>query len=126
MEQEIQPAVGMGATVYYPQDRYPMVITRVSESGKTFWAVPLKTVSLTTGHEPARFDGPFPVWSHVYTDEELVSLAYTPEELALKSGGYYAGAGTVERRVTLTKRGWTSGGTHIEPGKATYHRNYSY
>jgi hypothetical protein len=110
--------VGEGATLIYPQDSYPYVITRISESGKTAWARPLKTVSLATGHAPARHDGPWPVWSHTYTPEELVSLAYSEAEEEFPSFR--------EIRITLTATGWKTKGTPVELGKARYHRNYSY
>lgn len=47
------PTPGTGATAHYPQDRYPYVITRVSETGNTFWMTPLTEVDTSTGHEPS-------------------------------------------------------------------------
>lgn len=105
------PEVGMGATLHYPQDSYPFVITRVSPSGKSFWVKPLVGVSKTTGHSPERYDGPFPVWSHVYTPDELVSMVQ---------------AEAPERMVRKTKYGWSSHGTPYSVGQARFHRNYSY
>lgn len=105
------PAVGDGMTMHFPQDSYPFVIVAISASGKTAKVKPLKTVDLTTGHKPARFDGPFPVWSHSYTDEERASMIV--EEAP-------------ERTVRLTKNGWTSHGTPFSVGSAHFHRNYSY
>lgn len=104
------PEVGMGVTLRYPQDTYPYVITRVSPSGKTIWVKPLEGVSKATGHSPARYDGPYPVWSHTYTAEELVSMVR---------------ADAPERRVNKVKHGWASHGTPYSIGKATFHRNYS-
>lgn len=104
--------VGDGMTHCLPQDSYPYVVTRVSESGKTAWVKPLKIVDLTTGHEPARFDGPFPVWDHIYTDDERESLVI---------------ADAPERAVRLNKHGgWGSKGLAFDAGGARYHRNYSY
>lgn len=105
------PEVGMGVTLMYPQDRYGFVIIRVSPSGKTIWIAPLKGVDLSTGHQPARYDGPFPVWSHTYTDEERASMILE---------------GAPERQVRLGKRGWASHGTPYSVGQAVMHRNYSY
>lgn len=106
------PQVGDGMTLCYPQDSYPFVVVRVSESGKTVWVKPLETVDKTTGHEPARFDGPFPVWSHLYTDEERRTMVRE---------------NAPERAVRLSKHGhWTSKGSDFAAGGARYHRNYSY
>jgi len=110
---DYQPQVGDGMTLCYPQDSYPYVITRVSPSGKTVWVKPLQIVDKTTGHEPARFDGPFPVWSHTYTDEERASMIVE---------------NAPERQVSRSRDGlyWTSKGTPFARGGAVYHRNYSY
>ncbi len=106
------PQVGEGMTLRFPQDSYPYVIVRVSDSGKTVWAKPVKTVDKSTGHEPARFDGPYPVWSHTYTSEELAELVETEAP---------------ERAIRLSKHGyWTSRGLDFGMGEARYHRNYSY
>lgn len=105
------PEVGMGMTLHYPQDSYPFVITRVSPSGKTVWVKPLEPVSKSTGHEPDHMEGPFPVWSHTYTAEEMVSMVR---------------ADAPERMVRKTKHGWSSHGTPYGLGQARYHRNYSF
>lgn len=106
------PQVGEGMTLCYPQDSYPYVVVRVSDSGKTVWVKALKTVDLNTGHKPARFDGPFPVWDHTYTEEERASMVAD-----------YAN----ERLVRLSKHGyWTSKGANFAVGGARFHRNYSY
>ena len=108
--------VGDGMTMSLPQDMYPYVVTRVSASGKTVWVKPVRSVDKSTGHEPARFDGPFPIWSHVYTAEELQELVYADVE---------------ERAVRLVKASgaghyWTSNGATFHSGGAQYYRNYSY
>lgn len=108
--------VGDGMTMSLPQDMYPYVVTRVSASGKTVWVKPVRSVDKSTGHEPARFDGPFPIWSHVYTAEELQELVYADVE---------------ERAVRLVKASgvghyWTSKGATFHSGGAQYYRNYSY
>ena len=102
--------VGQGATLLYPQDCYPLLIVRVSDSGKSAWVVRVKEVSKETGHEPARFDGPFPVWSHTYTEEELQELKVDMEPFMIRLG----------------KHGWTRKGTPVSVGHAMFHRNYSY
>lgn len=106
------PQVGDGMSIDYPQDSYPLVITRVSPSGKTVWCKPVRTVDRSTGHEPARHDGPWPVWHHIYTAEELQT---------------YMEAEASERQVTRSRDGltWSMSGTPISRG-ALYHRNYSY
>ncbi len=103
--------VGQGATMHYPQDSYGFVIVEVSPSGKTAKVAPLKTVDMTTGHEPAYFNGPFPVWSHSYTEEELVSMRIEDAPLST---------------IRLTKRGWSKNGTPFSVGGARFHRDYSY
>lgn len=120
--------VGMGATEVYPQDRYPYVITKISESGKTVTLEPLHTVSTKTGHSPARFSGQFPVWDHEYSPEELESFQYSEEE----KQRYLNAHVTTEKfpiTVRLTKRGWRRGGQNGTPfilGTARYLRDYSY
>ena len=105
------PEVGMGATLQYPQDAYPFVITRVSPSGKTVWVKPVKSVDKSTGHEPAHFEGPWPVWHHVYSPAELEQFVQ---------------AEAPERMVRKVKYGWASHGTPYSIGQAVFHRNYSY
>jgi hypothetical protein len=109
---DYQPKVGDGMSIVYPQDRYPLVIVRVSPSGKTVWVKPLRTVDRSTGHEPDRFDGPWPIWDHDYTDEERETLRED---------------GAKERQVRRSPDGlsWSSYGTPIARG-ARYFRNYSY
>lgn len=96
-----KPQVGEGMTKMFPQDRYPYVITRVSDSGKTVWVKPLKTVSLLTGHKPSHYNGPFPVWSHDYTANELQTMIETdaPEIMVRQSKhGYWASHGITYAR----------------------------
>lgn len=109
---DYQPQVGDGMSYVYPQDRYPLVITRVSASGKTVWVKPLRTVDRSTGHEPDRFDGPYPIWDHDYTAEERERFR---EDAA------------PERQVRRSPDGlsWSSYGTPVARG-ARYFRNYSY
>lgn len=108
----IVPVVGMGATIVYPQDNYPAVVVRVSKSGKTAWLKRLRTVDGTTGHEPARYDGPFPIYDHVYTDQERQDLLLDHSQ---------------EQRVSLRKNGrWAAGETPVRMGEARYYRNFSY
>lgn len=108
---EYQPQVGDGMTMAYPQDMYPYVITRVSESGKTVWVKPLEQVSKDTGHEPARFEGPFPVWHHLYTDEERQSMVRDLPEIR------------VNRSRDMLR--WTAGNVPFLRGGAVYRRDFS-
>jgi hypothetical protein len=113
MQDFIKPEVGQGVTLHYPQDSYPFVITEVSASGKTIKIQPVEPVSRDTGHEPARFDGPWPVWSHTYTAEELQTLKRetpTPDTL----------------RYNSRSRRWAGRNGDWSVGVARYHRNYSY
>lgn len=105
------PAPGAGATAHYPQDEYPFVITRVSGTGHTFWMIPLTEVDRSTGHEPSRFEGPFPVWDHTYTPSELLSLRRDDAS---------------EVAVARTASGWSRDGVPVTVGSARYYRNYSY
>lgn len=105
----VTPVVGMGATMVYVQDTYGYVITEVSESGKTIKIQRLATVDTSTGHKPAYYEGPFPVWSHDYTPDEMEAMREGVTEVA-----------------RLTKRGWSARGTLVQIGTAHYHRNYSY
>ena len=108
----VKPEVGQGVTVHYPQDSYPYVIVEVSASGKTIKIQGVKPVSRATGHEPARFDGPFPVWSHTYTPEELQELKYE---------------NTIPWTIRWTpQNGWGGKRKLYTVGEARYHRNYSY
>lgn len=111
VQEFVKPEVGQGVTLSYPQDSYPYVIVEVSASGKTIKIVPVETVSKSTGHEPARFDGPFPVWSHTYTAQELQALKRD----------------AVPRPIRWTpQNGWGGKGNRYTVGVARYHRNYSY
>lgn len=87
-----------------------MIITRVSKSGKSVWVRRVEPVSRSTGHEAARFDGPFPIWDHEYTEEELRDAKKVSPEFMARLG----------------KHGWASGGTPVVVGVARYYRNYSY
>lgn len=103
-----QPEVGMGATLLYPQDRYPYVITAVT--AKTITVQRVETVSTKTGHSPSHYNGPYPVWSHTYTAEELDNLAIDGERRAYlhRDGRYYLGR------------------TPLLVGEAIYHRDFSW
>lgn len=105
--------IGTHATKAYPQDMYPMVVVKVSESGKTIWLDSVLTVNTTTGHAPAYYNGPWPVWDHKYTDEEVSALQSHTDPV----------------RATLRKDGtWKISGTTtpVTIGAARYYRNFSY
>lgn len=106
----VKPEIGEGATLHYPSDSYPYVVVSTSATGKTVDVLPVRTVDRTTGHEPAYFNGPWPVWSHTYTPEELQELKRE---------------GAQKITVRYTKNGWTAGGSRFTMGKARYHRNYA-
>ena len=52
------PKVGDLATLYYPSDRYPFIVTAVSPNGSKLTLEELAPAA----SEPARYAGPFPVW----------------------------------------------------------------
>lgn len=110
-------AVGTGVTLCYPQDRYGYVVVGVSASGKTAQVVRLFTPDKTTGHEPSRYDGPFPVWDHRYTEAELAA--------AVRAHQAQPGPTTA---IRLNRRGeWQmAGGAPVVATHARYLRNYSY
>lgn len=103
---------GVGAYRSYPQDDYPMVVVKASKSGKAITMLSLRTVDLTTGHQPSRYDGPFPVWSHTYTDQERIDLRQEGTE--------------VVARWSEKRQRYTISGTPVGVGNAVYHRNFSY
>jgi hypothetical protein len=110
MAQNITPTVGMGATLCLPSDRYPYVITETSADLGTLTLEPLLEVSKSTGHKPASYAGPFPVWDHTYTEAELYSLR----------------RGFLEVKGYLDAHGdYRCQGGKLIIGEARYYRNYS-
>lgn len=108
------PAVGEGATLYYPADRYPYVVVEVSATGHAIWVKPLSCVDMTTGHEPAGSCNGFPVWDHTYTDDELKTLAVEhaePMKLTRRQDGRYRPVGSSDITVGI--------------GHARYYRNFA-
>lgn len=108
------PAVGTGATLYYPQDRYPYVVVEVSRTGNAIWVKPVETVSTKTGHAPAGTCNGFPVWDHTYTDDEVKALVQdgvTPTKLTRRADGRYRPVGSSDVVYGL--------------GHARYFRNYA-
>lgn len=108
------PAVGMGATQFYAQDRYPYVVVEVSRTGHAIWVKPLETVSTWTGHTPAGSCNGFPVWDHTYTEDEVKSLVQdhvAPRKLTRRSDGRYRPVGCSDVVFGL--------------GHARYFRNYA-
>lgn len=108
------PAVGMGATQVYPQDRYPYVVVEVSRTGHAIWVKPLRTVFSDTGHEPEGRCNGFPVWVHVYTEDEirdLVQADVAPVKLTRRTDGRYRPVGGNDLIFGL--------------GQARYFRNYA-
>lgn len=104
--------LNVGATLLYPQDRYGFVVTQASKSGKVLYMSRLATVDTSTGHEPERFDGPFPVWSHTYTEDEMREMRSPAERIRIQ--------------WSEAKQCYRMGGTPVFVGRARYYRNYSY
>jgi hypothetical protein len=79
------PVVGMPATRHYKNihnresfmTAQPMVIIKVSKSGKTIKLESLNRVSGLTGHTPAYTVNGEKQWSHLYTAEEVRRLAFS-------------------------------------------------
>lgn len=115
MTKKQRETLAVGATLCYPQDSYGYVVVKATKTGTVLYAERLKTPDLTTGHQPARFDGPWPVWDHNYTDEEIAV-----------GGALRADTGRVRLTWSEKKQCFTQGGTPVYVGKARYHRNYSY
>lgn len=106
----------VGATLCFPQDRYGMVVVKASKTGTVLYAYRLKTPGLDTGHSPARFDGPWPVWDHTYTEEEMAKT------MRHESGGREL----LRLNWSEAKQCYRSGGTPVFVGAARYVRNHSY
>lgn len=104
--------VGQGATMQYPQDRYPFIVTAVSKSGKSITVSEIKSPDATTGDSADYTHNGFPVWDKSYTAEELADRSRYP----------FTGRTYVLR---LTKRGWACKGIPFHVGNARYRRDYS-
>lgn len=100
----------IGATLILPSDRYPYVVVRSTRT--TFVLCKVSEVDTTTGHKPAYYNGPFPVWDHTYTEDELERLMIFGLGWVVvrrhQDGGYY------DRHGNL-----------YSIGVARYHRDYS-
>lgn len=108
---ENMPQVGQGATKIYPQDRYGMVVTKVSKSGRVIHLASLETPGVSTGHEPEGLCNGFPVWNHQYTEDELVSMKIGNEQKAFWSD---------KRKCYMM-----GGHTPVSVGQARYYRNFA-
>lgn len=110
------PRVGMGATLCYPQDRYPYVVAKVI-SPTHIIIKRLVEPSLTTGDQPRTYrGGSFPVWDKVYTEADLADPKYAcdPNDSGLI--------------IHKNKKGlWVHGQerTPVILGTARYYRDYS-
>lgn len=85
------PAVGMGATKLYPQDKYPLRIVKVSPTGHAIWVDEVRTVGGATGHAPNGNCNGYPVWDHTYTDADLDQFTepgYTQKATRRADGTY--------------------------------------
>lgn len=105
----VQPAVGMGATLCYPQDKYPLLITKVT--AKTICVRMVHTSGDTAPDiKPADRCNGFPVFDYQYSAEELQKAAYGEEIRCYKR---------------QNNRYYTKGGSPIALGFARYYRNYA-
>jgi hypothetical protein len=96
------PKVGELATMHYPSDSYPFIVTAVSASGSKVTLAELERAA----KEPARFAGGFPVWDCPGDPSKRTGRT----EVAFRNaqGRYFIGRSTP---VTF--------------GYARYHRDYS-
>ena len=106
----------LGATMFYPQDRVPLVVIKSSKTGFTIEFLRVRSVGIDTGHEPARYSGPFPVWDH----------DYTPDELELYTEQIVAANNRQVARWSDQLGCYQMGGVPIRVGVANYHRDFSY
>lgn len=105
MSQIVIPAVGMGATLAYPQDRCPYVVVAVG--ARTVKVLPLRT----DGLDPTGQCNGFPVFDYVFSAEQIterVQLNMLPKTAyRRKCGNFYLG------------------GTLLLVGRARYFRNFA-
>ena len=101
-----EPYVGMTATINYPQDKEPAVITDILNNGDTLVLAPLDTHDL----QPVRTCNGFPVFDSTLDQEE---------ELTRVS--------SVRYRVHKNKMGIfvTQSGCWVILGVARYYRNFA-
>lgn len=109
--------VGQGVTLCYPQDRYGYVVVKATAKRAT--VVALATPDASKGDEPARFDGPFPVWDKTYSEEELSAALAAYQAV----GSRYPA-----RTIAMHKDGrwWMGGDSPVAIWGANYYRNYSF
>lgn len=87
--QLVPPDINDLATLVLPQDSYPYVV--VATSGRVVTLKAIRLVDTTTGHQPAKMVGGFPIWDHVYTAEEAKALETNKVERAVRgNNGEYA------------------------------------
>lgn len=101
------PAVGQGATLVYPDDRYLFRITAVSKSGHK---ITMEWI-LTTGLKPDDYCNGFTVFDHIYTAEEIAAAPASKDirhAYRNKDGKYRVG-----------------GSIPVIIGTARYRRNYA-
>jgi hypothetical protein len=86
-----EPKVGMGATLYYPDDRYGYVVTRVSPSGKTITVRALETPNRDTPNVRFDMSNPFGIVSLQYSDSQRETMQTGDHRSAhlRKDGCYY-------------------------------------
>lgn len=96
------PKIGDLATLVYPQDRYPYIVTAVSPSGAKVTLAELERAA----SEPAAYAGPYPIWD---CDGDPTRFTGRTIEAHRKADGRYAVAGS----------------TPISFGRARYHRDWS-
>lgn len=110
----------VGATLCYPQDRYPYLIVGATRSGKTINLSSLPTDAFKAGFSPAGFHNGFPVWDHTWTEEEMEAFLKDEEEPISRPSRK-----VIKARWSTRFQRWTCNGTPIHVGHARYFRDYS-
>jgi hypothetical protein len=97
--------VGDHLTYCYPADQYPAVVVAVNGNEVRCAEIDIRFI------KPSHFEGPFPVFSHRLTDEEVKAHVIPDRTFGLRrrAGHYEAG----NRSATVVV------------GRATYYRNHA-
>ena len=119
-QQLVQPVVGMGATLCYPQDQYPYRITKVSLTGSVIeverlvWATPAEIAAGSLDRpmmKPDYMRGPYPIYARIVDATNAPVMPHWKE--------------APERAYRNAQGGYAIGGTPLNIGVARYRRDWS-
>jgi len=71
----MKPKFGMPATILYPTDRYPYLVTYISKNGYKIQLTGIDTNELTSRYNKTGF----PISDYILTDEQLRDVKLTKE-----------------------------------------------